>query len=48
MLPVQGQAEIIQKVRGTLDKYESRLSEINQKVCDIAIILTMDYFAQLC
>lgn len=32
MLPVQGQAEIINKVCGALDKYESKLSEINQKV----------------
>ena len=33
MLAVQGQAEIIQKVCGALDKYESKLSAINQKVC---------------
>jgi hypothetical protein len=32
MLPVQGQAEIINKICGALDKYESKLSEINQKV----------------
>lgn len=32
MLPVQEQAEIIQKVRGALEKYESKLSAINQKV----------------
>lgn len=35
MLPVQGQAEIIHNVCGALDKYESNLSEINQKVCMI-------------
>lgn len=35
MLPVQGQAEITHKVCGALDKYESKLSEINQKVCII-------------
>ncbi|KAK4928837.1 hypothetical protein LTR66_016200 [Elasticomyces elasticus] len=32
MLPVQEQAEIIQKVRGALEKYESKLSAINQKI----------------
>jgi amidohydrolase len=47
MLPVQGQAEIIQKVRGSLDKYEAKLSEINQKVCGISITQTNDYFTQL-
>lgn len=46
MLPVPGQAEIIQKVCGTLDKYESKLSEINQRVCDVALRI-IDYVAQL-
>ncbi|CRL17410.1 Peptidase M20 [Penicillium camemberti] len=32
MLPVQGQAEIIHNVCGALDKYQSKLSEINQKI----------------
>ncbi|CAG7924768.1 unnamed protein product [Penicillium olsonii] len=32
MLPVQEQAEIIHKVRGCLEKYESKLSDINQKI----------------
>jgi hypothetical protein len=32
MLSVQEQSEIIQKVRGALEKYEAKLSEINQKV----------------
>ncbi|KAJ5513790.1 hypothetical protein N7463_003342 [Penicillium fimorum] len=32
MLPVKGQAEIIHKVCGVLDSYQSKLSEINQKI----------------
>ncbi|KAJ5771080.1 uncharacterized protein N7511_003131 [Penicillium nucicola] len=32
MLTVQEQTEIIQKVREALDKYEAKLSEINQKI----------------
>jgi hypothetical protein len=35
MLTVQEQTEIIQKVRGALNQYEAKLSEINQKASTI-------------
>ncbi|KAJ5301610.1 hypothetical protein PENANT_c002G08707 [Penicillium antarcticum] len=45
MLTVQAQTEIIQKVHGALDKYEAKLSDINQRIWSTPELAFKEYNA---